>query len=96
MKIIFVRHAEKETEGENPNLTKKGINQAKWVSRRLQKIKINKFYSSDLNRAKQTAEIISKKIKLKPIIEESLNEFEGKIFKNDKSKWKSIIYLKKK
>jgi len=36
-----------------------------------------------MNRAKQTAEIVSKKIKLTPKIEESLNEFESEIIKKE-------------
>ncbi len=87
MKIILVRHGEKESEGENPSLTKKGVKQATSLAKKLKKIKFDKFYCSDLNRAKQTAEIVSKKIKLKPKIEISLNEFESSDIKKDLSKW---------
>jgi len=87
MKVYLVRHGEKESEGENPNLTKKGIKQAKFLAKRLNKIKFDKFYCSNLNRAKQTAEIVYKKIRLKPKIESSLNEFESSDIKKDLSKW---------
>jgi len=87
MKIYLVRHGEKESEGENPNLTKKGIKQATALAKRLKKFEIDEFYCSDLNRAKQTAEIVSKKIKIKPKIETSLNEFESSDIKKDLSKW---------
>ena len=63
MEIIFIRHAEKEETGEDPYLTKKGIKQAKHLSKRLKKDKFNEFYCSDMNRAKQTAEIVSKEIR---------------------------------
>ena len=44
MKIYLVRHAEKEREGENPNLTKKGVKQAKLLAKILKKIKIMFMY----------------------------------------------------
>ena len=101
MKIYLVRHAEKESEGENPNLTKKGIKQATVLAKRLNKIKFAEFYCSDLNRAKQTAKIVLKVIQLKPKIELSLNEFESSDIKKDLSKWdkeerkrlKNLIYF---
>ncbi len=87
MEIIFIRHAEKEEIGEDPYLTKRGIKQAKYLANRLQKEKFNEFYCSDMNRTKQTSEIVSKKIKMKPKIVESLNEFKSEVLKKDKSKW---------
>ncbi len=87
MKIYLVRHAEKESEGENPNLTKKGIKQSKYLAKRLKKKRFEKFYCSDMNRAKQTAEIVSKQIRLKPKIEKSLNEYESSDIKRPLSKW---------
>lgn len=76
MRIILVRHAEKIKDEFHSELSKKGIKQAEYLSKRLSKIKIDEFYCSELPRARQTAEIVSKKIKLKPKIEESLNEYE--------------------
>ena len=73
MEIIFIRHAEKEETGEDPYLTKKGIKQAKHLAKKLKKEKFKEFYCSDMNRAKQTAKIISKKIRIAPKIEKSLN-----------------------
>jgi broad specificity phosphatase PhoE len=49
----------------------------------LKKEKFDELYCSNMNRAKQTAEIVSKKIKLTPKIEESLNEFESEIIKKE-------------
>jgi broad specificity phosphatase PhoE len=86
MEIIFIRHAEKQ-EAEDPFLTKKGIKQAKYLAKRLKKVPFDEFYSSGLNRTKQTSAIISKKIKLKPKIEKSLNEFRSECIKSDKNKW---------
>lgn len=88
MKIYLIRHAEKETEGENPNLTSNGIKQAKLLAKRLKKKKFDLFYSSDMNRTRQTSEIVSKEIKMKPKIEDSLNEYEGSDIKNPLNKWK--------
>ncbi len=88
MEIIFIRHADKEGMGENPSLTKKGIKQAKYLAKRLRKFKkFDEFYCSNLDRAKRTAEIVSKKIKTEPKIEELLNEFETKTFQKNISKW---------
>ena len=44
MELIFIRHAEKEKTGEDPYLTKKGIKQAKHLSKRLKKGKFDEFY----------------------------------------------------
>lgn len=87
MEIIFIRHTEKEETGEDPYLTKKGIKQAKHLANRLKKENFSEFYCSDMNRAKQTAEIVSKIIKIKPKIEKSFNEFESEILTKDKSNW---------
>lgn len=88
MKIYLVRHAQKEGEGENPNLTRKGIKQAKFLSRRLKKIKFEDFYSSNTNRTIQTSEVVSNKIKMKFKIEPSLNEYLSRDIKENKLKWK--------
>ncbi|MEX0920254.1 MAG: histidine phosphatase family protein [Candidatus Pacearchaeota archaeon] len=88
MEIIFIRHADKEGMGENPSLTKKGIKQAKYLAKRLRKFKkFDEFYCSNLDRAKRTAEIVSKKIRVRPRVKESLNEFETEIFHERKPKW---------
>lgn len=76
MKIYLVRHAEKVEEKDNTPITKKGEKQSKNLGKFLKKIKINEFYTSNLLRAKQTSEIVSKEIKLRPKIIEALNEFE--------------------
>ena len=87
MKLIFVRHAEKEKEGKDPHLTKRGMKQAKFLAKKLKKMNIDEFYCSDMNRAKQTSEIVSKQIKLKPKIEKSLNEFKSITLMKDKFIW---------
>ena len=83
MKIILVRHGESESNvmgisnGErNMDLTGKGRTQASYLGNRLKKQKISEIYTSNLKRSKQTAEIISKIIKV-PIKEsfEELNEY---------------------
>ncbi len=87
MEIIFIRHTEKEEVGEDPYLTKRGIKQAKHLANRLKKEKFSEFYCSDMNRAKQTSEIVSKDIKMKPKIVKSLNEFKSEMLRKDKNKW---------
>lgn len=87
MEIVFIRHTEKEETGEDPYLTKRGIVQAGHIAQRLKKEKFEEFYCSNLNRAKQTAGIISEAIGIKPKIKESLNEFESETLKKDKAEW---------
>jgi len=88
MEIIFVRHAEKGKLGEDSSLTNKGKKQAEYLTKGLSKFKkFDEFYCSDLDRAKQTAKIVSKKIKVRPKIEKSLNEFKSEILKENKSSW---------
>lgn len=87
MKIVFIRHVEKEETGGDSCLTKKGIKQAKHLAHRLKKEKFEEFYCSDMIRAKQTAEIVSKIIKMKPIVEKSLNEFNSELLVKNKDRW---------
>ena len=80
MRIYLVRHG--ETTGnlndfyqtsETP-LTKTGIEQAKSVAKRFKNVKIDVIYSSTHLRAKNTAELISKQVKAKVELWESLME----------------------
>jgi broad specificity phosphatase PhoE len=57
-----------------------------------------------MNRAKQTADIVAKKIKIKPVIEKALNEFESEMIRKNRDRWnreekehynKLISFLKK-
>ncbi len=84
MKIILVRHGEsesnaKKSDEKDSNLTKKGRVQAEHLARKLKNEKISKIYTSNLIRAKQTGDIISKIIRV-PVKTgfEELNEYEGK------------------
>ena len=82
MKIILVRHGESEANAKGISqgqkldspLSKKGLEQAKKVTERLSEEKIDFIYSSDLKRAKQTAEIINKEHKLKISFDKRLRE----------------------
>lgn len=57
----------------NP-LTKKGIKMAEKAAEKLQNKNINLIFASPLLRAKQTAEIVGKKLKIKPRFDKSLIE----------------------
>ena len=90
MKILLVRHGESEhNSGKSANkdssLTKKGKSQAEHLGKKLrkEKIKIDKIYTSNLIRSKQTAEIISKiiKVPIKKSLEE-LNEYPSANLRN--------------
>lgn len=87
MKIVFVRHAEKNKGEGDLGLTKKGVKQAKYLAKRLRKESFDEFYCSDMNRAKQTAKIVSRAIKINPKIQPELDEFSLKFLKNSKDKW---------
>lgn len=88
--LYIVRHGEtvwntkKVFQGhKDSQLTKKGIKQAKHLAKKLKKINFNSIYSSDLLRAKRTAEIIALEKKLaiqttKLLRERYMDHFEGK------------------
>ena len=71
-KLYLIRHGESEwnilskVQGQsNARLTKKGIEQATKAAKRLSEEKIDAIYSSDLDRAYDTAKIIADKLNLK-------------------------------
>lgn len=71
MKVYFVRHGESEFNVNNLHqhpevpLTEKGEEQAAFIAKRLEEIKINHMFASPYMRARQTAEIVAKRIKKK-------------------------------
>lgn len=80
-KIFLVRHGEsewnilKKVQGQkNIPLTKNGIYQAHLIGNRLKNEKIDIIYSSHLNRAKDTANIIGKTINTNIITKKELQE----------------------
>ena len=79
--IYIVRHGQtyanetNKSGSEQDLLNENGIAQAKKVSIELGQYPIKKIYSSDLERAKKTAEIINKKLRLELILDERLREF---------------------
>ncbi|MEA3355197.1 MAG: histidine phosphatase family protein [Patescibacteria group bacterium] len=88
--IYLVRHGQtdwnlkKKMQGHKDiPLNKNGIKQAQQAAKRLAKIKFDEAFSSDLSRAKQTAEIIALEHKLtiqtsKALRERSFGDFQGK------------------
>ena len=79
--ILFIRHChpdykvEKKTGDRDMPLSKNGLKQRKYLTKRLVKSKIDVVYSSELRRAKQTAEVFVKKKKKVLNINPRLNEF---------------------
>jgi phosphoserine phosphatase len=67
-----------------PGLSEIGRNQARRVAKKFSKIKreIDKIYSSDMNRAIETAEIIGKEIGKKPWIIKGISEFNNLAWSN--------------
>jgi len=87
MEIVFIRHAEKERGDEDLSLSEKGREQAKNLADRLKKEHFDEIYCSSLKRAIETADFISKEIKIEPGIESSLNEFESNLLKIKEEEW---------
>ena len=79
--ILLIRHChpdynlEKKTGDRDMPLSKNGLKQRRYLTKRLLKSKINIVYTSELKRARETAEDFLKKIKKKPIINARLNEY---------------------
>ncbi|HHY90333.1 MAG TPA: histidine phosphatase family protein [Clostridiales bacterium] len=81
MRLYIVRHGETQWNAEaraqgsqNVQLTENGINQARLLANRIQHYPIHAIYSSDLDRAYETAKIIGKKINLEVNILNELRE----------------------
>lgn len=75
--IYLVRHGEKNLDGSS--LSRNGIRQSKYLSKRLKKLKFDKVYSSDLKRCTQTAEIVNKPHRMKIITDDALREVKGEV-----------------
>jgi broad specificity phosphatase PhoE len=93
LNIFLVRHGEKDESGEK--LTSRGRAQAKHLAKRMKKLEIDKIYSSDIARCKETAEIINKKLNLQIHLEKLLREVKGEV-KENPSKFKKEINIIKK
>lgn len=93
LNIYIIRHGEKI--GDESGLTKIGKKQVKLLTKRLSKLKINKIYSSDLQRCKETAEIIKKQIKIPIIFEKALREVSNKVKEYPEKHKKEIKNIKK-
>lgn len=83
MNLIVLRHGEvpsnlkKVYAGKSPEgLTERGACQAKEVEEKIRSYKVHALYSSPIQRALETAEIIGKKIGLEPVIEKAFREME--------------------
>ena len=76
IKLYLIRHGRQNSSLCNVDvpLDEAGIRQAELVGHRLKKYDIEALYSSNLIRARQTAEIIGKELNLVNSIEENLKE----------------------
>ena len=80
--IIFLRHAQAENNTkrilagrtEGVPLTKTGIEQAERISEYLKPLDISAIYSSPIERASHTAEIVAKNRSLEVVLDERLTE----------------------
>lgn len=104
-RLFLVRHGqtkwniEKRVQGNtNTDLTEEGLNQAYKVSNRLKDYKVDYIYSSDLNRAYKTAEIIGKKLnvkinKLNGLREKNFGHWQGLTIDDIQSKFYEEHYI---
>ena len=82
--IIFLRHAQAENNTkrilagrtQGVPLTKTGIEQAERIAKYLATIDISAIYSSPIERAKHTAEIVAKSCSLDVVLDERLTEID--------------------
>ena len=82
--IIFLRHAQAENNAkrilagrtEGVHLTKTGIEQAELIAKYLKPLDISAIYSSPIERASHTAEIIAKNRSLEVVLDERLTEID--------------------
>ncbi len=107
-RIYLMRHGQSEgnktgiVQGTNDShLSEKGIMEAEAVSKRFKKFKIDKIYTSELARARETAEIIGKEhgveVEVVPeFIELSFGVWQGVDFDIIKTKYKEEFNLWKK
>ena len=65
--VVIVRHAEKESTGADPALTKAGAERARLLARMIQDVKVSAIFSSDKLRTQQTAGPSAEFLKLKPV-----------------------------
>jgi len=82
--IIFLRHAQAENNAkrilagrtEDVHLTKTGIEQAEQMAKYLKPLDISAIYSSPIERASHTAEIVAKNRSLEVVLDERLTEID--------------------
>jgi broad specificity phosphatase PhoE len=89
LRLVFIRHGsstwndERRIQGQlDPPLSEKGREQARKLGARFRDTQVDAFYSSDLTRARETAEAIAEQIGRKPeyrpeLREVALGEWEG-------------------
>ncbi len=97
--IIFIRHGETQwnIEGRvmgqlDSPLSRRGENQAEAIARRLSTISFAALYSSDLGRAKQTANAIANKCNMTVQLDKSLRERNMGVFQGLTRKEKKVQY----
>jgi len=82
--IIFLRHAQAENNAkrilagrtEGVHLTKTGVEQAEQIAKYLKPLDISAIYSSPIERASHTAEIVAKNRSLEVVLDERLTEID--------------------
>lgn len=91
--FICVRHTEKQSESDDPELTQLGVNRANDLSNLLANIPIDAIYSSDYRRTKMTAMPTSrrKKIKISLYDPSELESFADELWSKHKEKTVLVV-----
>lgn len=87
MKILIVRHADPDYSIDS--LTEKGWKEARYLSERLSKMKIDAFYVSPLGRARDTASFTLQKMNRTAKVCEWLREYDAPIWRPDRKERKA-------
>ncbi len=103
MKFIFARHGESTANREHIisnrdqgfGLTEQGIQQANLLATRLAGENVIQLYTSPLLRARQTSEIIIKKLNIPVVVAEELREFDCGFLegRNDPEAWSVFLSI---
>ncbi len=97
MKIYFVRHGQTEHnvlnihQNENTEISAVGLKQAKILAKRFSKIPIDIIFASPMQRAKQTVEIINKKLKKEIVYSDLVREWKRPAELEGKKKEDTVI-----
>jgi phosphohistidine phosphatase SixA len=66
--VILVRHAEKDTVGTDPSLTRAGVDRSQALAQLFGNSEISTIYVTQFRRTQQTAEPLATRLRVKPVV----------------------------